>query len=157
WQVVIQADQSFRSRVAEIRQLQVKTSQGNMVRLSTLMDVRDISGPVMLLRYNLYSATAITGNTEPGTSSGEAIDLVQQAARQEMPLSMAYEWTELTYLQLQAGYTAIGAFALSVMFVFLVLAALYESWTLPLAVILVVPMCLLCSVGGVELAGGEVT
>jgi multidrug efflux pump subunit AcrB len=157
WQVVIQADQTFRSRVAEIRQLQVKTGQGQMVRLGTLMDVRDTSGPVMLLRYNLYSATAVTGNPEPGTSSGEAIALVQEAAGQEMPRSMAYEWTELTYLQLQAGYTAILAFALSVVFVFLVLAALYESWTLPLAVILVVPMCLLCSVGGVELAGGEVT
>jgi multidrug efflux pump subunit AcrB len=157
WQVVIQADQTFRSRVAEIRHLQVKTNQGQMVRLGTLVDVRDTSGPVMLLRYNLYSATAITGNPEPGISSGEAIALLQQAARQEMPRSMAYEWTELTYLQLQAGYTAIIAFALSVVFVFLVLAALYESWALPLAVILVVPMCLLCSVGGVELAGGEVT
>ena len=83
--------------------------------------------------------------------------MIKQIADQELPQSMAYEWTELTYLQLEAGNTAIAAFGLAVVFVFLVLAALYESWTLPLAVILVVPMCLLCSIAGVELAGSEVT
>jgi multidrug efflux pump len=128
-----------------------------MVRLGTLMDVHDTSGPVMLLRYNLYSAAAVTGNPGPDTSSGQAITLVQQLASQVLPRSMAYDWTELTYLQLQAGNTALAAFGLAVVFVFLVLAALYESWSLPLAVILVVPMCLLCSISGVELAGSEVT
>ena len=157
WQVVVQADQGFRQRVAEIRKLRVKTNQGHMVPLGTLMDVRDTSGPVMLLRYNLYSAAVVSGNPGPGTSSGQAIQLVQEVANQELPRSMAYDWTELTYLQLQAGATAIAAFGLAVVFVFLVLAALYESWTLPLAVILVVPMCLLCSIVGVELAGSEVT
>jgi multidrug efflux pump len=157
WQVVVQADQEFRDRVADIPKLQVKNNQGQMVRLGTLLDVRDTSGPVMLLRYNLYSAAAVTGNPAPGTSSGEAITLVQEIADQALPRSMAYDWTELTYLQLQAGNTALAAFGLAVVFVFLVLAALYESWTLPLAVILVVPMCLLCSIGGVELAGSEVT
>jgi multidrug efflux pump subunit AcrB len=157
WQVVVQADQTFRTRIAEVRQLQVKSNQGQMVRLGTLLDVHDTSGPVMLLRYNLYSATAITGNPAPGTSSGQAIDLMRQAADQELPRSMAYDWTEMTYLQLQAGNTALAAFGLSVLFVFLVLAALYESWTLPLAVILVVPLCLLCAIAGVELAGSEVT
>ncbi|HLJ92247.1 MAG TPA: efflux RND transporter permease subunit [Gemmataceae bacterium] len=157
WQVVVQADQEFRDRVADIRKLQVKTNQGQMVRLGTLLDVHDTSGPVMLLRYNLYSAAAVTGNPGPNTSSGRAITLVQQVADQALPRSMAYDWTELTYLQLQAGNTALAAFALAVVFVFLVLAALYESWSLPLAVILVVPMCLLCSIGGVELAGSEVT
>jgi multidrug efflux pump subunit AcrB len=157
WQVVVQADQGFRAKVDEIRELQVRNYQGQMVRLGTLMDVRDTSGPVMLLRYNLYAAAAITGNPAPGTSSGEAIALVQQVANEELPRSMGYDWTELTYVQLQAGNTALAAFALAVVFVFLVLAALYESWTLPLAVILVVPMCLLCSIAGVELAGSEVT
>jgi multidrug efflux pump subunit AcrB len=157
WQVVVQADKEFRDRVEAIRALQVKTGQGQMVRLGTLMDVRDTTGPVMLLRYNLYSAAAVTGNSAPGTSSGEAIAMVQQIADEELPRSMANDWTELTYLQLQAGNTAIIAFVLAVAFVFLVLAALYESWTLPLAVILVVPMCLLCSISGVELAGSEVT
>ena len=121
-----------------------------MVRLGTLLSVRDTSGPVMVMRYNMYSATAITGNTAPGTSSGQAIALMQEIASQELPRSMAYDWTELTYLQLQAGNTAIYVFALAVVFVFLVLAAQYESWSLPLAVILVVPMCLLCSVVGVR-------
>jgi multidrug efflux pump subunit AcrB len=157
WQVVVQADQGFRDRVEAIRRLQVKSSQGQMVRLGTLLDVRDTSGPVLLLRYNLYAAAEITGNPAPGTSSGQAIALVRQLAEQELPRSMAYDWTELTYLQLQAGNTALAAFGLSVVFVFLVLAALYESWTLPLAVILVVPLCLLCSIAGVELAGSEVT
>ena len=100
----------------------------------------------MIMRYNMYSAAAITGNTTPGTSSGQAIDMMQAIADAKCPRSMAYEWTELTYLQLQAGNTAMFVFGLAVMFVFLVLAAQYESWSLPLAVILVVPMCLLCSV-----------
>ena len=124
-----------------------------MIRLGTLMDVRDTSGPVMVMRYNMYSATAITGNTAPGVSSGEAIELMQEIADQQLPQSMAYDWTELTYLQLQAGNVAIYVFALGVVFVFLVLAAQYESWSLPLAVILVVPMCLLCSVTGAALDG----
>jgi multidrug efflux pump subunit AcrB len=157
WQVVVQADREFRDRVELVRRLQVKNSQGQMVELGTLLDVHDTAGPVMLLRYNLYSAAAVTGNPAPETSSGEAIALVQEVADQSLPRSMAYDWTELTYLQLQAGNTAIIAFALSVVFVFLVLAALYESWTMPLAVILVVPMCLLCAITGVELARSEVT
>ena len=111
----------------------------------------------MVMRYNMYSAAAITGNTAPGISSGQAIALMEQiAGERDCRRSMAYDWTELTYLQLQAGNTAMYVFALAVVFVFLVLAAQYESWTLPLAVILVVPMCLLCSVVGVRLAGMEV-
>src|SRR5206468_8280209 len=106
---------------------------------------------------NLYDAAAITGDAAPGTSSGRAVDLMQQVANQEMPQAMASEWTELAYLQLQAGNTAMWFFVLAVVFVFLVLAAQYESWKLPLAVILVVPMCLLCSIVGVQLAGIEVT
>ena len=157
WQVNIQADQRFRNRVEDIRQLQVRNNQGQMIRLGTLLDVRDTSGPVMVLRYNLYSAAAITGSTRPGTSSGDAIALMQEIAAEELPPAMAYDWTELTYLQLQAGNTAIFAFGLAVVFVFLVLAAQYESWSLPLAVILVVPMCLLCSLTGVMLGNQDVT
>ncbi len=157
WQVVVQADRSFRDQADEILKLQVKNNQGRMVRLGTLMDVRDTTGPVMLLRYNMYSAAAITGDATPGTSSGQAISLVQQIAAQELPRSMAYDWTELSYLQLEAGNTTLVAFGLAVVFVFLVLAALYESWSLPLAVILVVPMCLLCSIAGVNAAASEVT
>ena len=157
WQVNIQADPRFRDRVQDIELLQVRNNQGQMVRLGTVLSVRDTSGPVMVMRYNMYSATAITGNTAPGTSSGQAIALMHELAASEMPRSMRSDWTELTYLQLQAGNTALYVFALAVVFVFLVLAAQYESWKLPLAVILVVPMCLLCSVVGVRWAGMEVT
>jgi multidrug efflux pump len=157
WQVNIQADQSFRGDARDIRQLQVRSNQGQMVKLATLMDVRNTSGPVMGMRYNMYSATAITGNPAPGTSSGEAIGLLQDIAEQELPRSMALDWTELAFMQLQAGNTATGVFGLAVLFVFLVLAAQYESWKLPMAVILVVPMCLLCSIIGVTMAGMDVS
>jgi multidrug efflux pump len=157
WQVNVQADPKFRGQVSDIRQLQVRNNQGQMIRLGTLLDVRDTSGPVMVMRYNLYTAAAITGDAAPGTSSGAAVDLMQEVANQSLPQAMASEWTELAFLQLQAGNTATYFFGLSVVFVFLVLAAQYESWKLPLAVILVVPMCLLCSVTAVELAGLEVT
>ena len=157
WQVNVQADQRFRDQVDKILQLQVRNNQGQMVRLGTLMEVRDTSGPVMVYRYNLYSATAISGNTAPDISSGQAIEPMQNIAGDEFKRpSLAYDWTELTYLQLQAGNAAIYVFALGVVFVFLVLAAQYESWSLPLAVILVVPMCLLFSILGVVMANLEV-
>src|SRR5205807_1881849 len=127
WQVNIQADQRFRGDARDIGQLQVRNNQGQMIRLATLLDVSNTSGPVMVMRYNMYSATAITGNPAPGTSSGEAMALMQEIARQEAPQSMVPEWTELAFLQLQAGNTAIYSFALAVVFVFLVLAAQYES------------------------------
>jgi hydrophobe/amphiphile efflux-1 (HAE1) family protein len=155
WQVNIQADRNFRDMVPDILRLQVRNNQGQNVRLGTLISVRDTSGPVAVMRYNMYAATAITGNPAPGASSGQAINVMQTLADRALPESMASEWTELTYLQLQAGDQAIFVFALAVVFVFLVLAAQYESWSLPLAVILVVPMCLLCSIVGVRLAGLE--
>jgi hydrophobe/amphiphile efflux-1 (HAE1) family protein len=157
WQVNIQAEDRYRDRVRDIRQFQVRNNQGQMVELGTLLTVRSTSGPVQVMNYNLYGAAAITGNTAPGTSSSQAVALLERIARQKLPRSMAFDWTELTYLQNQAGNTAIYVFALAVVFVFLVLAAQYESWKLPLAVILVVPMCLLCSAVGVELARLEVT
>jgi multidrug efflux pump len=157
WQVNIQADQRFRGDSSDIGQLQVRNNQGQMIRLATLLDVSSTSGPVMVMRYNMYSSTAITGNPAPGTSSGEAIALLQEIAEKELPRSMAYDWTELAYMQRSAGSTATGAFLLAVVFVFLVLAAQYESWKLPLAVIMVMPMCLLCSLVGVFLAHMDVS
>jgi multidrug efflux pump subunit AcrB len=157
WQVNVQADPKFRSSMGDIQRLQVRNSQGRMIRLGTLLDVRDTSGPVMVMRYNLYSVAAITGNAAPGVSSGQAVAAMMETAKKVMPSSMEAEWTELAYLQLQAGNTAMWFFALAVLFVFLVLAAQYESWALPLAVILVVPMCLFCSVIGLRLLGMEVT
>ncbi|MDB5309231.1 MAG: cation/multidrug efflux pump [Gemmataceae bacterium] len=157
WQVNVQADPRFRSHAPDILQLQVKNAQGQMVRLGTVMDVRDTGGPVLVMRYNMYSAAAVTGGPAPGTGSAQGIELMEDIARQELPRGMQYEWTELAYLQNQAGNSAMYFFALAVVFVFLVLAAQYESWKLPLAVILVVPMCLLCSIVGVRWAGIEVT
>jgi multidrug efflux pump len=130
----------------------VRTAGNKMIPLSTVADVKDIGGPVMVLRYNMYSAAAINGTTAPGTSSGQGIPLMNQITSETMPKSMDKDWTELAYMQLEAGSSAMVVFALAVVFVFLVLAAQYESWSLPLAVILVVPMCLLCSIGGVLLA-----
>jgi multidrug efflux pump subunit AcrB len=156
WQVNVQADPKFRDKVPDVRQLQVRNNQGQMIRLATLLDVRDTSGPVMIMRYNMYTAAAITGDSAPGTSSGQAVELAQTIAMDELPLSMALEWTDLAYLQLEAGSSAMWFFALAVLFVFLVLAAQYESWSLPLAVILVVPMCLLCSVVGIQLAHNDI-
>ncbi len=157
WQVNVQADEQFRNKMSRLLQLQVRNNQGQMVLLGTVMSVRDTSGPVSVLRYNMYSAVAITGNTLPGTSSGQAVDLMRGIAQKELPHSMEYDWTELTFMQLQAGSTAMYVFALAVVFVFLVLAAQYESWKLPLAVILVVPMCLLCSIVGVVVARMDVS
>lgn len=156
WQVNVQADARFRNRVPDILRLQIRNNQGQMVRLGTLMDWRDTSGPVAVMRYNMYPAAAITGETTAEVSSGEGAALMQEIADQQMPPSMAYDWTELTYLELAAGNVAIYAFALGVVFVFLVLAAQYESWSLPLAVILVVPMCLLCSISGAIWSGTQV-
>ena len=157
WQVNVQDDPAFRARVRDVRQLQVRNNQGQMVRLATVLSVRHTSGPVLILRYNMYAAAALTGNVAPGTSTGQAVPLMESIAGRELPRSMGYEWTELAYMQNQAGNTAMYVFALAVVFVFLVLAAQYESWSLPLAVILVVPMCLLCSVVGVNLAGQDIT
>ncbi len=157
WQVNVQADPKFRNQTSDILQLQVRNRQSQMVRLSTVMSVRDTSGPVVVMRYNMYSAAAVTGNPAPGTGSGEAIKSMEDLAQRELGNGMKFEWTELAYLQNQAGNSAMWFFLLAVVFVFLVLAAQYESWKLPLAVILVVPMCLLCSIVGVQWAGIEVT
>jgi multidrug efflux pump len=156
WQVNLQADPEFRKAVPDLRELQVRNNRGQMVRLGTLLDVRDTSGPVMVQRYNLYSAAMVTGNPAPGASSGRAMELMETIAKQELPAAMASEWTDLAYMQSQAGNSAMFFFGLAVAFVFLVLAAQYESWSLPLAVILVVPMCLLCSVTGILLGGHDV-
>jgi multidrug efflux pump len=156
WQVNLQADPQFRKKVPDVRELQVRNRSGQMVRLGTLLDVRDTSGPVMVMRYNMYSSATVTGTAGSGESSGTAMELMQTIAEQELPSNMAYEWTDLAYLQSQAGNAAMFFFVLAVAFVFLVLAAQYESWSLPLAVILVVPMCLLCSVTGVLLAKNDV-
>jgi multidrug efflux pump len=149
WQVTIQAESRFRDQIEDIGMLQIRNQTGQMVPLGTLVTPREIGGPISVTRYNLYTAAAVNGNMQPGISTGDAIDTVNQLAATDLPLSMKAEWTDIMFMQIRAGNTAMYVFALAVISVFLALAALYESWTLPLAVILVVPLCLLCSVVGV--------
>jgi len=149
WQVVVQADARFRNQVEKVRQLKVRNRQGGMVPVGALADVRQVNGPLILTRFNMYPAAAINGYAGPGVSSRQAIDLMRETADREILPAMRTEWSEMAYLELQAGNTAMILFALAVVMVFLVLAAQYESWSLPLAVIFVVPMCLLSAVIGV--------
>jgi multidrug efflux pump len=156
WQVNVQADAKFRQRPDDLKKLHVKNAAGRMVPVAGFLSIRDSSGPVMVQRYNLYPAAAITANPAPGVSSGQAIHTLERTAGARLPNTMRAEWTELALLQLQTKDTALRAFALSVILVFLVLAAQYESWALPLAVILVVPMCLLSAAAGVLFARMDV-
>lgn len=152
WQVVVQADTKFRDEISDVGRLRVRNRLGEMVPIATVAAVREISSPLVLTRYNMYPAAAINGNVAQGFSTGQAIEQVEALCRRELPGSMSLEWTEITFLERMVGNTGMFVFALSVVFVFLVLAALYESWSLPLAVILVVPMCVLSSIVGVDIA-----
>ncbi len=158
WQVNVQADAPYRRQVEDLKQYQVRNAAGAMVPLSTFASTRGISGPVMIYRYNMYPAAPINGAPAAGVSTGDGIRLMEGIARQETKRvqGLRDEWTELAMLQLQTGNTAMYVFVLAVVLVFLVLAAQYESWSLPLAVILVVPMCLLCSIAGVTIARMDV-
>jgi multidrug efflux pump len=156
WQVNLQADPEYRLRPDQVRQLKVRNLKGEMVPLGSVATVSESGGPALVIRYNGITAAAVNGGSVPGVSSGTVIKTVEGVAAQELPQGMDTRWTELTYLQIQAGNTAIVVFAAAVVLVFLVLAAQYESLTLPLAVILVVPMCLLCSVAGVAMAGMDI-
>jgi multidrug efflux pump len=149
WQVTLQADRQFRSDEKDIDQLQVRNNQGQMVPLGTVGTVKEKTGPLFVKRYNLYSAAPISGALLPGVSSGDVITAVDEVSDKTLPRSMKTEWTELMFMQIKEGNTTGIIFSLAVVCVFLALAALYESWTLPLAVILVVPLCVLCSLIGV--------
>jgi multidrug efflux pump subunit AcrB len=156
WQVNVQASDRYRRRFKDLNLLRVRNDRGRMVPLGTVAAVQDRVGPVMLVRYNMYPAAVINGNPAPGVSSGQAIRQMQQVAERSLDPSVRYDWTELAFLQLKTANTAAWAFGLAVVLVFLVLAAQYESWSLPLAVILVVPMCLLCAIAGVLMAKMDV-
>jgi multidrug efflux pump len=152
WQVIAQSDANFRDRAEDVKLLKARNGHGDMVPLGTLADIRQIGGPLILTRYNMYVASSINGSALPGVSSGDAINLMEQLARDELLGGMTIEWTEMAFLELMAGDTAMYVFGFAVVMVFLVLAAQYESWSLPLAVILVVPMCLLSAIVGVNAA-----
>jgi multidrug efflux pump len=153
WQVNVQADARYRLRSEDVGKLKARNAAGEMVPLETMITVRNWYGPAIVNHYNSKPSAEISGNTAPGFSSGQAIALMEQISRQELPTGMGIEWTELTYQQIEAGKDLLTklVFPLAVVFVFLVLAAQYESWSLPLAIILIVPMCLLAAITGIWL------
>ncbi len=161
WQVTAQADAPFRMLPGDIGLLKVRNATGEMVPLATLLTVDDTSGPAVVTHYNLAPAADLSGTTLPGTSSGDAIALVTALAspsplgRGLLPPGIDFAWTDLSLQQILAGNTATFVFLLGTIFVFLVLSAQYESWLLPLAVILIVPMCLLAAIAGVWIAGSD--
>jgi multidrug efflux pump len=162
WQVNVQADAPFRVDADTVRQLKVRNADGDMVPLGAVAKVRESSGPVTITRYNMFPAATITGSWHPGVSTGEVLRTMEGLADKELPRNMTYEWTELSYLQKQSStveqfrdlkQNPLSAFVLGAVLVFFVLAGLYEGWSLPLAVILVVPMCVLCAIAGVWVRG----
>jgi hydrophobe/amphiphile efflux-1 (HAE1) family protein len=155
FRVTAQADAPFRNDPQDVLKLRVRNASGATVPLGSFTTVRNISGPYRVPRYNLYPTAEIDGAAAPGFSQGQAIAIMEKLANETLPEGFGYEWTTLAYQQIRAGNTASFAFALAVVFVFLVLAAQFESLTLPLAVILIVPMCLVASISGVILRGQD--
>jgi hydrophobe/amphiphile efflux-1 (HAE1) family protein/NodT family efflux transporter outer membrane factor (OMF) lipoprotein len=155
YQVIAQADSRFREKPEDITRLKTRNDRGEMVPLGALVKVTETHGPDRVMRYNGYPAAEINGGPAPGYSSGQAEAAIAKIATENLPRGMAYEWTDLTYQRILAGNTAIYVGPLCLLLVFLVLAALYESFRLPLAIILIVPMCLLFAITGVWLKGSD--
>jgi HAE1 family hydrophobic/amphiphilic exporter-1 len=143
WRVMVQADQQFRSRVTDINRLEVRSAAGDMIPLGTLVDIRDTVGPQNVNRFNLFRSSTVTGEGRPGVSTGAANDEIERLARQLLPAQMGYEWSGVTQQQKAAGNLAPFIFGLAFIFGFLFLAAQYESWALPVAVMLTVPIAML--------------
>ncbi|CAM0554183.1 multidrug efflux RND transporter permease subunit OqxB17 [Vreelandella titanicae] len=156
WQVIAQADAPFRASVEDIARLRTRNDQGEMVPIGTMVNITQTFGPDPMLRYNGYPAADLAGEFDPRVlSSAQAMDAINALAEEVLPPGMALEWTDLSYQQSTQGNAALVVFPLSILLVFLVLAALYESWTLPLAVILIVPMSMLAALIGVWFGGGD--
>ena len=155
YQVRAQADQQYRLEREDILDLKVRSATGALVPLGTLVDIRDTTGPALVQRYNMYVSVPLQGNPGPGVSTGTALDKMEGLAAQILPPGVSFEWTELAFQERNTGNTAIFIFGLSVIFVFLALSAQYESWVLPLAIILVVPMAVLSALVGVFLRGQD--
>ncbi|MGX9379347.1 efflux RND transporter permease subunit [Pseudomonas sp. JQ36] len=155
YQVNVQAEQQFRLESDQIGQLKVRNNKGEMIPLATFIKVSDTSGPDRVMHYNGFITAEINGAAAPGYSSGQAEKAIEKLLKDELPNGMTYEWTDLTYQQILSGNTALFVFPLCVLLAFLVLAAQYESWSLPLAVILIVPMTLLSAITGVIISGGD--
>ncbi|WP_119462822.1 multidrug efflux RND transporter permease subunit [Rhodospirillaceae bacterium SYSU D60014] len=156
FRVTAQADGAFRQEVRDVANLKTRNASGEMVPIGSVAEFRDITGPYRVPRYNLYPAAEVQGSTLPGFSTSDALAAMERLAAERLPDGFGYEWTELAYQQKLAGDSGLLVFAASIVFVFLVLAAQYESWTLPLAVILIVPMCLLAAVSGLLFRGMDV-
>ncbi len=155
FRVTAQADSPYRIDAKDVLGIRVRNSSGGIVPLGSFTTVRDTAGPYRVPRYNLYPAAELDGAAAPGYSQSQAIAAMEKLANEVLPEGFGYEWTTLAFQQLRAGSTAMFAFVLAVVFVFLVLAAQFESLTLPLAVILIVPMCLVASIVGVVLRGQD--
>ena len=153
FQVYAQADAPFRQNEAQIQTLQTRSTSGAMVPLGSVVNIRHTSGPYRVLRYNLYPSAEVQGGVKPGYSSGQGLAAMEKIARRVLPTGYGFEWTELSYQEKLAGNTGLLVFGLAVVFVYLVLAALYESVTLPLAVIFIVPMCILAAMIGINIWG----
>jgi multidrug efflux pump len=155
YEVIAQADTPFRARPDDILRLQVRNQAGEMVPLGAMVDVKETTGPDSATRYNGFRAADLNGGPAPGYSTGQAQAAITQILDETLPKGMSYEWTDLTYQQILTGDTALLVFPICVLLVFLVLAAQYESLFLPLAIILIVPMCLFSAIAGVWLTGGD--
>ncbi|MFY9962097.1 efflux RND transporter permease subunit [Pseudomonas sp.] len=155
YHVTVQAEQAYRASPEQIGRLKVRNRHGELVPLSSFVRVRESAGPDRVMHYNGFLTAEINGSPAPGYSSGQAQAAMERLLQEELPNGLTYEWTELTYQQILAGNTALFVFPLCVLLAFLVLAAQYESWSMPLAVVLIVPMTLLSAIGGVLLTGGE--
>ncbi len=156
YRVTAQADGLYRDTPEDVLRLNTRSEAGSMVPLGSIVTLQETTGPYRVPRYNLYPAAALQGATQPGFSTGQSITAMEDLLAEMLPSGFEYEWTELALQEKATGNTAIFAFLFAVVFVFLLLAAQYESWTLPLAVILIVPMCLLASILGVQLRGLDV-
>ena len=151
WHVTAQADAPFRSNADSISRIQTRNANGQMVPLGAVMDIKDTTGPDRIQRYDLYMSSEINGNTAPGFSSGQGIAAMKEVVAQFLSKDYAIEWTDLAYQEKSAGNSALWIFPLCILFVWLVHSAEYESFALSTAIILIVPMCLLCGIGGVWL------
>ena len=153
FRVTAQADGPYRDGLADVGRLRARSDSGAMVPVGSVATFHDTTGPYRVPRYNLYPAAAIQGSSVPGFSTGQSLAAMEQLAAEVLPDGLSFEWTELAYQQKLAGNTAVIAFGLAVVFVFLLLSAMYESWLLPLSVVLIVPMCLLAAISGVLFRG----
>jgi multidrug efflux pump subunit AcrB len=156
YRVTAQADGDFRLDPESVAKIRVRNTEGQMVPLGSLVTFKEIAGPERVPRYNLFPSAEVNGSAQPGISSGQTLQIMRSLAQEVLPQGISFEWTDLSYQEAKVGRTGYYIFVLSVIFVFLALAAQYESWSLPLAIMLIVPMCLFSAAFGVWLHGREI-